>query len=1014
MKKLVVILSSIIGLVLVVVIGIVAYVLTFDPNENKELITNKFQQATGRTLTLDGPITLSIYPWLGLTADQISISNAEGFSDTPLLRADHIAARVKLLPLLSRSLEIDTVRLDGLALNLEVRGDGRNNWTFGEPAAPDAQAASPDAGSSGGGINDFILGGVDIRNTSLVFDDQFAAKHYEVNNLNMQVGELVYGQPLNITMNLDAASSAPQLTAALEMNGVVLYDLDNERYDLNPLALTATLRGPAVPSGSADLTLNTALSADLGADTLALSQLELDALGSRLSATAEVRELTSDAPAVDAKLSVDGDDLSVLLRVLGQNDLAQRVASLDRSFNVESSLAADLDAGTLSVPALSAKLLGASIDGKIDAQRFNTETPAFNGEFKASGPDLPLLLQVAGQLQGGQNALSEYGQQLRSVRDRSFSVTTNFTGDLDRGDINVPMLDAALLGFTLKGQLDAKDMNGGGDVAGRLDLRGDNLREVLTAIGQQDLAQSAQSLTLQAVVNGSGDSFDISPLDLALVVNGPQVGNQPQTLGLKADTNVNLDDDRLTVDTFTVSGLGLDLNGKVQVDSFSGEQLAYTGELQLPEFDARRLMTQLNLPLDTADDAVLQRVGFTGAFKGTGNSFALNDFDLRLDDSQLTGMVDLRDLSTMAGSFKLDVDTIDVDRYLAPPSESAATTTAPGATGDEPLPVDALKSLNVQGEIGVGQLAISGLRMQDILVRLAAANGDVALNPINATLYEGKFAGNIHLNVAGAEPTASVDTTLTDINLAPLLQDFMDATYLSGKGTVQLALTGRGASVNAIKRNLNGSGSINLADGVLSGIDVGDTLARVETMIRNKQLMQLSQQGGQTPFETFAATLAVENGVVSTNDLTIAAPQWGITGTGTLANLNDDTINFNLVTLMNEGTLDANGTEYQVGGHALPIACTGSLASPRCLPDVQAIFTAAVGNALQDRIGNLLRDRLGGGQQQQAAPPAEGTAPAPQDAPAPSDPAAEPAPQQEQKPESTEDRVKGLLRGVFQ
>jgi AsmA protein len=257
--------------------------------------------------------------------------------------------------------------------------------------------------------------------------------------------------------------------------------------------------------------------------------------------------------------------------------------------------------------------------------------------------------------------------------------------------------------------------------------------------------------------------------------------------------------------------------------------------------------------------------------------------------------------------------------------------------------------------------------------------------------------------VAGKEPTASVDTTLADINLAPLLQDFMNSTYLSGKGTVKLALNGHGGNVNTIKRNLNGSGSINLDDGVLSGIDVGDTLARVETMIRSRQLGQLGQRGGQTPFNTFAATLAVQNGVVSTNDLTIAAPQWGITGNGTLANLNDNSLNFNLVALMNKGTRNADGTEYQIGGHELPIACTGALASPRCLPDVQTIFTSAVGNALQDRLGNLLRDRLGGGQQQ-AAPAQDST------------PTTEPAPQQEQpqqKPESTEDRVKGVLRGLL-
>ncbi|MDR0780469.1 MAG: AsmA family protein, partial [Pseudomonadales bacterium] len=363
MKKLIVILGSLIALVLIVVIGGVAYLLSFDPNQNKALIASKFKEATGRTLALDGPITLSYYPWFGLSLDQVSISNADGFSAAPLLHANHLAARVKLLPLLSKSIEIDTVHVDGLALNLEVRGDGRNNWTFGDTAAPNA---APEE-SSGTSISDIklILGGVDIRDTSLVFDDQFANSHYQLNNLNLQIGELVYGEPLTINMSLDAASRAPQLSAALALSGTVLYDLDRARYDLTPLALSATLRGPEVPSGAADLTLNTALSADAKADTLTLSQLELNALGSHLSATAEVKKFSSAAPSVDAKLDVSGDDLAVLLRVLGQSDLAQRVASLERSFKVQSSLTANMDTGALSVPALSAKLLGATIDGKV-------------------------------------------------------------------------------------------------------------------------------------------------------------------------------------------------------------------------------------------------------------------------------------------------------------------------------------------------------------------------------------------------------------------------------------------------------------------------------------------------------------------------------------------------------------------------------------------------------------------------------------------------------------------------
>jgi len=157
-------------------------------------------------------------------------------------------------------------------------------------------------------------------------------------------------------------------------------------------------------------------------------------------------------------------------------------------------------------------------------------------------------------------------------------------------------------------------------------------------------------------------------------------------------------------------------------------------------------------------------------------------------------------------------------------------------------------------------------------------------------------------------------------------------------------------------------------------------------MIRSRQLANIPQ-GGQTPFESFAATLAVDNGVVASNDLLIKAPGWQVNGAGTLANLANDSIDFNLVTSVDRSTA-SDTQQYNLGGYTLPIACTGSLQSPRCLPDAQQIIAASVTNAVQQRLGEFLQDRLGTGQQQQA--PATDPAPATGD----TAPPAESAPQQ--------------------
>ncbi len=285
--------------------------------------------------------------------------------------------------------------------------------------------------------------------------------------------------------------------------------------------------------------------------------------------------------------------------------------------------------------------------------------------------------------------------------------------------------------------------------------------------------------------------------------------------------------------------------------------------------------------------------------------------------------------------------------------------------------MDLLKALTLRGAVNIGQLTISGLNLRSIAVELNAADGTIALNPIRASLYEGSFIGDIRLDVTGAEPLATANTIFMTIALGPLTQDFMDADYLTGTGDIRLALSGRGADSAEIKRNLFGSGSLAVTDGVLSGVDVDAVLQRIELMIRSGQLQQMPQ-GGETAFDAFSATLDIDKGVVRRNDLAIAAPGWEVAGAGTLANLNDDSIDFNMVVSVAE-TAATEEQEYDLGGYTLPIACTGSFTNPRCLPDAQQIIAGAVRGVVQRRLGEFLEERLGGATQQPAGNDATGT-----------------------------------------
>jgi AsmA protein len=1078
--------ASLVTLVFTVVLVAFIYILNLEPNDHKPWLADRIRASTGLDVDFNGNIGVSFYPWVGVTLDDVVVHNPEGFSDNPLLQADHVALRAKLVPLLSQEYEIDTIVLTGTRVYLETDAVGRANWNAAMPPADDSTGTT----DSGAALNNLVIGGVDISNAALVYDDRFNGVRYDIENLNAATGELIYGEPLALTLGLDASASQPALAASLNLTGTILYDLDNERYDLNPLSLRGTLRGANVPGGSADIAMGTAVSVDLASDTMTLRDFTFNALDAQVNANINARDITGNAPLYQVNFAAAGNDLAVLFRILENEELVRQITSLgsrsfalsglmeaspaagnvsimnldaalldatitgnvqasnlqsgnpvlvgalnasgpdlpsllevagqfqggrdselarygrelqqspDQSFLVRTEFDANLQTGNIAVPELEIQALGATITGNVTARNANTETPVLQGRLNASGPDLPLLMQIAGQITGGRDAaLNTYGRQLRGVGNRRFAVNAPFDINMANGNIDISGLDASFLGFTLNGNLQARNFEtANGTMNGRLSLTGRDLQEVLNAIEQPDLAEVVQSISLQIVIDGGRSNLGINPMNLDVVLSGPRIPNAPVTLGLNSNAVINLDNDSLNVDAFSLAGLGLALSGNVQVSNLQNDP-GFSGQVNLPPFNLRRFMQQLNLALPaTTDNSVFQNVAFNSAFSGSASNLRLNNLVTILDDTRMAGNVTLAGLDTApAYDVDLDITGINLDRYLAPATDSPQA----AAAASTELPLETLRSLNIKGNVHVEQLTYSNLKLQNVTLGINASDGELALAPMTASLYEGTYNGDIRLDARSDTPVASVDTALTGINLAPLLRDFMDANYVSGTGNIQLALTGRGADTATIKRNLNGNGSLDLEDGVLQGVDVGGVLRQVESMIREQRARTVAR-GESTPFDAFSANINIQNGVVTTNDLLIKSSGFDVSGRGTLANLTNDSINFNLVANVDE-TPASDEQSYDIGGYSLPIACTGTFTSPTCLPDIQAIMVSAIQSAVQRGLTNLLERAAGGQTTQQQSPPVQET----------TDPAAE-RQQQEEARDPREELLKKALENLFQ
>ena len=129
--------------------GGVALVASFDPDSLKPRIADAVRRSTGRDLTLAGPLRLAWSLVPTVVAEDVRFANPPGLFRPDMLTVARVEARLALLPLLSRRVELRRVLLVQPDLLLERDSTGRPNWRFDQPAA--VTTAAPGGSNPGAG-----------------------------------------------------------------------------------------------------------------------------------------------------------------------------------------------------------------------------------------------------------------------------------------------------------------------------------------------------------------------------------------------------------------------------------------------------------------------------------------------------------------------------------------------------------------------------------------------------------------------------------------------------------------------------------------------------------------------------------------------------------------------------------------------------------------------------------------------------------------------------------------------
>lgn len=208
-------------LVVAVVVGIVAVLLTIDPNDYKEDIQQAAKDATGRDLAIDGDIGLDIGFTTSLSIAGVRFANAPWGSEPNMLRAREVGVAVAILPLISGQLDVKGLTVRDADILLESDAQGRSNADFSKPGGSDAAAgaSSSDAGSDDDGAISIAINNVIIENATVTIRNAQDKSETVLVVDQLSASGDGAGAPLDIELAAELTTNGVQLP--LELKGTV-------------------------------------------------------------------------------------------------------------------------------------------------------------------------------------------------------------------------------------------------------------------------------------------------------------------------------------------------------------------------------------------------------------------------------------------------------------------------------------------------------------------------------------------------------------------------------------------------------------------------------------------------------------------------------------------------------------------------------------------------------------------------------------------------------------------------
>jgi AsmA protein len=497
------------GLLVLLVLGVGVFAMTFNPNRYKGQIESLVQEKTGRTLKLRGDLEVAFWPSLGAKVAGVSLS--ERGSDRDFVALDSAHASVAVLPLLRGRVVVDGIRLSGLKANVVKNKDGTFNFSDLIQAPPKQKpAAEKQAREAGGPAVAFDIAGIQIDRSAISYRDLASGQELALSDVSLQTGRIAEKADGKLSLKVAAKGKVPDLDVKLDVSGDYRFDLPAQAFAVSKL--DARLNGAAAGVRDLAVTAKGDVAANPDKGEYHLKGFALDAKGAMPDQSFEAHV---SAPQVD----IAADKALAIPKLTADITLSgEGVPQKSVKLPVTGSLRADLEKQTMNAE-LSSKFDESTIQAKLGLARFSPPSYLFDVNVDRLNVDRYFPPEPAGQPAQAQKPAPQKPEEDTPV-DLSALRDLDANGRLQVGALQVKGLKLAHVKAEVKaanGRLDVAPHSANlyeGSVAGAISAQADGrvaLKESLNGISigpllrdfaQKDILEGKGNVALDVATAG--------------------------------------------------------------------------------------------------------------------------------------------------------------------------------------------------------------------------------------------------------------------------------------------------------------------------------------------------------------------------------------------------------------------------------------------------------------------------------------------------------------------------------